>query len=339
MKNSKLKICDVTIQPGEEANLALPMPDQYSCAPMYMPIRVIHGKNKGPCLLIFSTLKGNELNGIEIVNRIIDDVKADEINGTIIAIPVVNVYGLTHHPRHLPDGKDLATCFPGSPTGTYGERLAHIFTQEILSKADFCIELLTGDMNHNILPQVYYNYEHSKTRKLAKAFCSPVVTDVNLEGNKLRQTAEDLNIPLIVYQGGEAMRFDENAIQLGYNGIKNVLKQIKIAPGQPEQPVKPIFSKEDNWIIAHSGGILITDTSLGQVIKKGEKLGRLTDPFGTDTDVVVKSPRDGIIVGINTTPLVHEGLDLFKVASFIDDKRAEIVIEDWNQQQDEDFLA
>ena len=336
MKNTKLKICDVTIQPGEEANLALPMPEHYSCAPLFMPIRVIHGKQKGPCLLIFSTLKGNELNGIEIVNRIIDDVSADKINGTVIAIPVVNVYGLTHYPRPSPNGESLSTCFPGQEKGSYGERLAHIFTQELLTKADYCVELITGDTNHNILPQVYYNFEQKENRSLAKAFGSPVITDVDLEGNTLRQTTEEMGIPLIVYEGGEAMRFDESAIQVGYNGVLNVMKHIDIISEPVTQNIKPILSQQENWIIAHSGGILHTETSLGQVIKKGEKLGRLSDPFGTDTEVIVKSPRDGIIVGINTTPLVHEGLPIFKVASFIDDKRAETVIEEWTQSQDEE---
>lgn len=338
MKNKKLQICDAIIQPGEEANLALPMPEQYSCAPMFMPIRVIHGKSAGPCLLIFSTLNGNELNGIEIVNRIIGDISASQISGTIIAIPVVNVYGLTHYPRPLPGGGSLAASFPGSSRGTYGERLADVFTQELLKKADACIELQTGGLNHNILPQVYCNFENNEIRRLAKAFCSPVVTNVTLEGNKLRQTTENLDIPLIVYQGGEAMRFDENAITVGFNGVKNIMRHLKLLKEPLEQDVRPIFSQEENWIVAHAGGILHTDTSLGQVIKKGEKLGRLSDPFGTDDSLTVKSPRDGIIVGINTTPLIHEGLPLFKVASFVDDERAENVIEEWNQQQDEDFL-
>ncbi len=339
MKNKKLQICNALIQPGEQANFALPMPEQYSCAPMFMPIRVVHGKSEGPCLLIFSTLNGNELNGIEIVNRVVDSLSADQISGTIIAVPVVNVYGLTHYPRPLPGGGSVAASFPGSRTGTYGERLADIFTQELLKKADYCIELQTGGPNHNILPQVYCNFDNREVRGLAKAFCSPVVTNVTLEGNKLRQTTEDLGIPLIVYQGGEAMRFDENAITVGFNGIKNSMRYLKMLDEPRGQDAHPIFSQEENWIIAHAGGILHTDTSLGQIIKKGEKLGRLSDPFGTDDSLVVKSPRDGIIVGINTTPLIHEGLPLFKVASFLDDKRAENAIEKWNQQQDEDFLS
>jgi hypothetical protein len=339
MKNIKLQICDVTIHPGEETNLALPMPEQYSCAPMYMPIRIMHGKTKGPCVLIFSTLNGNELNGIEIVNNLMKDMSADKISGTIIAIPVVNVYGLTHFPKRLPSGNLLSQCFPGKPDGNYGERLADVFTQELLKKADYCIELQTGDLNHNILPQVYCDFDNKETRKLAMVFGAPVVTDVTVEGNSLRQTTENLGIPLIVYQGGEAMRLDENAIAVGTAGIKNIMQHINCLPGQPERRIEPTFSQEESWIISHTGGILHTDTNLGQIIKEGEKLGSLSDPFGTGDKATVRSPHDGIIVGINTTPLIHEGLPLFKVASFIDDKRAETAIGKWNDQQDDDFLS
>ena len=178
MKNEKLSICDTTIHPGEIANLALPFPERYSCSPLYMPMKVIHGREKGPCLLIFSTLKGSELNGLEIVNRTIEEIDVRCIKGTIIAIPVLNIYGLTHFPSQLPSGGSLSDCFPGTPDGSFGERIAHLFTQEILKKSDYCIELQTGALNHNILPQVYCNFDNMYTKQLAKAFQSPVVTNI-----------------------------------------------------------------------------------------------------------------------------------------------------------------
>lgn len=338
MKNSTLKICDTVIHPGEEANLALPIPDQYSCAPLYMPIKVIHGKTKGPCLLIFSTLNGNELNGIEIVNRLMEQTKVDQMSGTIIAIPVLNVYGLTHFPSSLPSRKQLADCFPGSATGDFGERLAYLFTEEILKKADYCIELQTGELNHNILPQVYCSFDNSDAKKLAKAFNTPVITNVSVDDNSLRETTDHLNIPLLVYQAGEAMRFDENAITSGVNGVTNIMRHIDILPKAPIAEIKPIFSKDENWLGAHTGGILHTDCSLGQVIKKGEVIARVSDPFGAGITEKVKAPNDGIIVGINTTPLIHEGLPIFKLASFIDYDRAESTIDEWDKKQPDSFI-
>jgi hypothetical protein len=333
MKNPKIKICDSIIHPGETANLAMPIPEQYSCAPLYMPIKVIHGKTKGPCLVIFSVLTGTELNGMEITNRLIQMANPEEIRGTIIAIPVVNVYGLTHYPSMLPSGYNLADCFPGNEHGNFGERVAYLFTQEILKKADYCIELQTGGINHNILPQVYCNFDNTHSKELAKAFQTPVITNVALKGNRLRQTTEDLQIPLLVYQAGEAMRFDEHAITLGVQGVQNLLRAIDILEKAPTKEFNPIFSKDEDWIITHKGGILHPTISLGQTIKKNEVIGTVSDPFGPDISVPIKSPIEGIVVGINMTPLIHEGLPVFKIASFLDYHKAESVIEKWGQKQ------
>ena len=136
MSNKKINICGTNVHAGELANLALPLPEQYSCAPLYMPIKVMHGTKPGPCLVVFSGLRGTELNGLEIANRIIQTVNPNQISGTIITIPVLNIYGLTHYPATLPTGNDLERCFPGNEQGSYGERIAHLITEEIFKKAD-----------------------------------------------------------------------------------------------------------------------------------------------------------------------------------------------------------
>jgi predicted deacylase len=304
-----------------------------------MPIKVINGTQDGPCLLIFSGLKGTELNGLEISNRIISSITPSQISGTIIAIPVMNVYGLTHYPAKLPTSDDLTRCFPGDEKGSYGERIAHLVTQEILKKADYCIELQTGKLNHNILPQVYCNINDKRTKELAKAFESPVITNVQTENNTLRQTTEELQIPLLVYQAGEAMRFDENAITLGVNGVKNVMRAIDMLVKEPSEKVDSIFSREEDWIVAHKGGILHPSVFLGDKIQKGEKIGTISDPFGANTVEPITSPLNGIVVGVNTSPLIHEGLQIFKIASFLDYDKAETVIEEWDKQQPDSYIG
>ena len=339
MRNKKIKICNTNVHPGETANLALPLPEQYSCAPLYMPIKVIHGEKAGPCLVIFSVLKGVELNGLEIANRIIKTMTPAKIAGTIIAIPVMNIYGLTHYPAMLPTGKDLTNCFPGEEAGSYGERIAYLITEEIFKKADYCIELQTGGLNHNILPQVYCDFNNQQTKALAKVFKAPVVTNVSVEGNRLRQTTEELHLPLLVYQAGEAMRFDENAIELGVNGIKNIMRAIDMLEKEPIQEVSPIFSKEEDWILAHKAGILHTTVTLGQTIEQGETIGTISDPFGSDIIESVRSPQKGVVVGINTSPLIYEGLQIFKIAAFLDYDKAETVIEAWDKTQPDSYIG
>lgn len=336
MSQQPFTICDTSVHPGERAHLALPLPEQYSCAPLYMPIKVIHGHRKGPTLVIFSGLQGHELNGLEIANRIIETVSAQEIAGTIVAIPVMNVFGLTHYPQRMPTGQDLYQCFPGKEKGGYGERLAYLITEEILKKASYCIELQTGGLNHNILPQVYCNFEDREAKKLAKVFHSPVVTNVSLDGNYLRQTTEELQIPLIVYQAGEAMRFDQSAIALGVKGIHNVMRAIDLLAKEPVEEIQPIFSKDEEWLVAHKSGILHTEINLGQTIEKGDLIGNIQDPFGAELREEVRSPQKGIVVGLNTSPLIHEGLPIFKVASFLDYQRAENLLEEWDKKQQEE---
>lgn len=340
MNNQKITICKTNVHPGEVANLALLLPEQYSCAPLYMPIKVIHGEKKGPCLVLFSVLKGTELNGLEIANRIIKTMTPAKISGTIIAIPVMNVYGLTHYPLTLPNGADLASCFPGNDRGSYGERMAYLITEEILKKADYCIELVTGELNHNILPQVYCNFDNKRAKALAKIFRSPVVANIEVKENHLRQTTEELQIPLLVYQAGEAMRFDENAINLGVEGVKNVMRAIDMLTKEPIQEVTSIFSRKENWIVAHKGGILHPSVTLGQMIEEGKIIGTISDPFGADiVESSILSTQKGIIVGINTSPLVHEGLPIFKIASFLDYDKAETVIEEWDKKQPDSYIA
>lgn len=339
MKSLSFEICDVTIHPGEIANLALPLPQQYSCAPLYMPIKVIHGKKKGPCLLIFSGLVGNELNGLEIANRISKMIKPDEIKGTLIIIPVVNIYGLTHYPLTLPSGKNLSDCFPGDENGTYGERIAYLFTNEILKKADFCIELQTGEINYNILPQIYCNFDNEPSKKLSKFFQTPVITNASLKANKLRLTTEELQIPFLAYEAGEAMRFDENPIALGTEGIKNIMSYVGMLDHKPTTEISPIFSRDEEWIRSHKAGILHYNVILGQTIQKNDLIATIDDPLGDDVLEPVKAPQEGIIVGINTSPLIHEGSPIFKIASFLDYEKAENIIKEWNLKQAENDLS
>ena len=331
MRNQSIKICDATVHAGEKATLALPLPEQYSCSPMYMPIKVINGKQEGPCLLAFSTLNGVEFNGLEIVNQLFDSISPSQLSGTLITVPVVNVYGLTHYPKLSPSGASIANSFPGNSTGSFGERIAHIFTEEILTKADYSIELLTGSLNHEILPQVYCNFDDLKAKKLAKAFQAPVITEVETGSSELRLTTESLNIPLLVYQAGEALRFDPVAIQTGLTGIENILRKINMLDGNSEQVITPVISRDDDWLTAPSSGILHTDVSLGEHIKKGDKIGRLSDPFSNENSTIVKSHLDGIIVGVNRSPLIQEGVSIFKIASFVDNERAQSILEEWDE--------
>lgn len=333
MKNSKLTICNAIIHPGERVNLALPLPDFYSCTSFYMPIKVIHGKEAGPCLLIFSAVKGDELNGLEIINRLLESDKLSHMRGTLIAVPVLNILGLIG-PSRAHNDLNLERCFPGIENGSYGERIAHIFTQEILSKSDFGIELQTGSMNHEILPQIYCDLNNVESKRLAQSFKAPVITNVSMQNN-LRKTTEQLGIPMLVYQAGEAMRFDESAINLGLAGIYNVMETLNMLDPtnlNENNIFKPVFSQDQDWLRAHRSGVLLSTVELGEKIQRGQPIGVISDPFSADTAEMLKAEHEGIVVGINRNPLIYEGQTIFKVATFIDTNRAEIALEAWAKE-------
>ena len=186
---------------------------------------------------------------------------------------MLNIFGLVAQSQSMRE-MNLEGCFPGLPNGSYGQRLAHVFTQEILCKADYCIELKTGFLNHELLPQIYCNQNDHKTVKLAQRFAAPVITNIDLMKNSLQQTTEQLGIPMLIYRAGEAMRFNEAAIRLGVSGIHNVMQELGILEYETQTTeksisFKPVFSQDQDWIRAHRSGVLMSDVELGQKIVKG----------------------------------------------------------------------
>lgn len=336
MKNTPLNICNATIQPGETVSLAFPMPEISNYAPIYMPIKVIHGKQSGSTLLILAAIHGDELNGTEIVNRLLGLSLLKRLKGTLIMIPVFNVYGYITRSRYLTDGLELDKTFPGHSKGSHAARLAHLFTSEILTQVDYCIDLRTGAINHSNLPQIYINPEIKESEQLAKAFKAPVICHVKPERHTLCETASRKNIPYLVYEAGEALRFDERAIKIGLRGTINILRELQMLPKLKqtiEHAITPFTAERYNWIRAPKSGTAYTDVKLGQKVTKKEKIAMIKDPFSSVDKVYVYAPYDGIIVGKNNLPLVHEGETLFQIAIFKKEKQAAAKLKDWQTNQ------
>lgn len=331
----KFKIFDKTFQAGESATLAMPLPSMYSCAPMYLPIKILNGTKEGPCVLVFGMLNGNEFNSIEIINNLLDEIDPKNLSGTIIAIPVLNIFGLVQAIKH---NTPLEQAFPGDENGSYMHRYTHRITQEIIKKANYSIQLKTGHIDHEILPQVYYNEDDDTSMKMARAFQTPVITSVNMTRTSVRKIHQDLDIPFICYEAGEANKFNEEAINIGVSGVKNVFRKLEILDDEEyNQLVKPVVSEDTEWTISDQSGILRTEIELGTRVKENQKIGNLIDPFGNNEPVALRSPIDGIIVGINNYPLIKEGDLVFKVSSFQDDEKAEAKLEDWEKIAEENF--
>ncbi|MAZ39829.1 MAG: peptidase M14 [Legionellales bacterium] len=336
MKNQTLKICNETIHPGESLSLAIPLPEIFSCSPLYMPVKVVHGKQAGPCVVILAAIYGNELNGSEIINRLLNSSTMNKLKGTLIAIPVVNVFGLMTRSQLLPNDQDLDTHFPGSEKGSHASRFANLILQEILSHADYCIDLRTGALNHSDLPQVYTTKNEPDSLELAKVFNAPVITRVRPVENTLRATLAKQNIPYIVYEAGEAMRFDEHAIKIGMKGIVNLFKKLDMLSAKISDKTKEtqsFITEESFWIHASTSGVNHSKVKLGQLVKKGDILSSIRDPFGASETEVIRSGYDGIIVGMNNLPLVREGEALFQLSMFTQMDEAISHFESWDYQE------
>ncbi len=319
MKNRPLTICDQTVFPGEQANLALPLPELFSCAPMYMPIKIFHGKEDGPRLLLIAAINGNELNGAEIINRLCLREELKAIKGTLIVVPIMNVYRFIHAMRTLPGGVSLENHFPGSPHGSHVSRLTHLFCSEIFSLTEYCIDFQTGALNHTNVPQIFIGEKNEKELALANRFEAPVISRTPAPKGSLRAYAAERGVPYLLYEAGEALRFDEPSIQLGVQGALNVMSalgMLKSSEATSTENDKSFITGKNQWIRSPTSGLSHSNIKLGQLVEKKELLAIIKDPFGTGESVEVRAPLSGIVVSMNNLPLVYEGVELFQLAFF-----------------------
>ncbi len=284
-----------------------------------MPVHVIRGRQVGPRLFVSAAIHGDELNGLEIIRRLIKRVSARKISGTIIAIPVVNIYGMIQHTRYLPDRRDLNRSFPGSSTGSLASRLANLLMTEIVSKCTHGIDLHTAATNRDNLPQIRADLEDKDTVDLAKAFGVPVIINSKMRDGSLREAARAIDINMLLYEAGEAMRLNENCIRAGVNGVLSVMRHLKMLPEFSSRQInkaKPYIARSSQWVRAPTSGIFRSKVRLGKEAKKQQKIGIIEDVSGCGQIRHVCAPDEGIIIGKSHLPLVHEGDPLFHIAYF-----------------------
>jgi predicted deacylase len=299
-----------------------------------MPVKVISGRRAGPVLFVSAAIHGDELNGVEIIRRLLKRKILRSIRGTLLAVPIVNVHGFLDQSRYLPDRRDLNRSFPGTSRGSVAARLAHLFTSQIVAKADYGIDLHTGAINRSNLPQIRAKLDDSTTLEIAKAFGAPVVINSDIRDGSLRAYAAERNLQVLVYEAGEALRFDEVSIRGGIRGILNVMRHIgMLPPRKGSKQISPVIAKSTSWIRAPSSGIVGGKVPLGSSVVKDQALAVISDPLG-DEEQAVAAPFDGIVIGRTNLPLAHEGDALFNLAAFKDVSVAEDRVETFSVVHD-----
>lgn len=320
-KNDSITIGDVTVKPGERRAIHLPLAAMYTHTDVEMTVHVINGRQAGPRLFVSAAIHGDELNGVEIIRRLLKQKQMDKLRGTLILIPIVNVHGFLSHSRYLPDGRDLNRSFPGGEESSLAGRVAHHFLQQIVSRCTHGIDLHTGARHRFNLPQIRADLSDKTTRSLASAFGVPVIIDSKIRDGSLREASREAGIPILLYEAGEALRFDEVCIRAGMRGVLNVMRELDmLSPSKSKtKPLtkKPLVSRQTSWVRAPHSGILRSLVPLGARTEVGSTLGIISDPHGNRDDPVV-SPTQGIVIGKTFLPLAHEGEALFHIAQYDD---------------------
>ena len=334
MINEPFAINGVTVKAGTRETIDLPIGRLYTHTPMTVPVHVVSGKKIGPRLFISAAIHGDEINGVEIIRRLLKLPALKRLRGTIIAVPIVNVHGLLNHSRYLPDRRDLNRSFPGSEKGSLAARLARLFMKEIVEKSTHGIDIHTGALHRENLPQIRANIDDEETEKLARAFNAPVIISSNLRDGSLRESAAAYGIPMLLYEAGEALRFDEVSIRAGVKGIVNVMRLLEMLPAihsKSKKRIEPVVARSSAWVRGSDSGILRAMIPLGARVKKNTLLGVVADPFG-ETEVNIVSPFSGIVIGRTNLPLVNEGDALYHIARFEDIEEIEAKVDEFQEE-------
>ncbi len=290
-----------------------------------MPVHVIRSFTDGPIVFLSAAIHGDELNGVEIIKEVMQMIAKVDIVGTIIAVPIVNVFGFNNQSRYLPDRRDLNRSFPGSASGSLAARMAHMFVKEIVSKCTHGIDFHTGAIHRSIFPQIRVNTKNQKALDFAKAFGAPIILNSDVKDGSLRETGKKNGVVTMVYEAGQALRFEEEAIKIGKQGCLNALHSIGVYPKTPSKIKNPlgkssILIQDSFWVRSPKGGTLRLKVELGQFVKVGEKIGQISGPFGQQIEDVL-STHEGYIIGVNHLPLVTIGTAIVHIGTYALNKK------------------
>lgn len=316
-------IGEMEVMPGKTATGEIEIPRLVTGTRVSLPLRIFHGRSAGPTVFVSSSVHGDEILGVEIIRRVAASLSARTLHGTVVFVPIVNVHGFLTGDRYLPDRRDLNRSFPGSSRGSLAARIADAFLREVVARCDVGIDLHTGSDHRTNLPQIRCDLDDEFTRELATAFAAPLMMDARLRKGSLRAEAHQVGATILLYEAGEAQRFDPTAIEAGVIGIQRVLQHLEMLPGLPPDPVRlvhaddlpdqPLVSRRSSWVRARRSGIGLLQVGLGDVVTKGQQLGLIHDSLGARLSRVT-APFAGLVIGHTQHPLVHQGSALVHIA-------------------------
>jgi len=325
------------VRPGTRMTAELPVSSLSDHTPVTMSAHVIHGKLDGRVVFVSAGIHGDEVIGMEIVRRLLKSSALRGMRGTLIVVPIVNSFGFINRSRYLPDRRDLNRSFPGSEEGSLAARLANLFMSEVVSRADLGIDLHSAAVHRTNYPQVRVSHDDVHMHEMANAFGAPIVMQSAAREGSLRQAAAALGKPVLLYEAGEGLRFDEVSVRVGQVGILRLLKSLGMISGRRVAAPRgmPQLCGSSKWLRAPIGGLFRSLKSDGDSVYKGDILGVVSDPFG-ETDCEIIAPFDGIIVGRAVLPVTNEGDAVFHLARVQSVEKAEDAMDNHLSQLNDD---
>ena len=312
---SAFEIGGIAINPGTSETVELEVSVLANSTRFDLPVHVINGEQSGPCIFLSAAIHGDEIQGVEIVRRVLVALRGKSVAGTILAVPIVNSFGFLNHSRYMPDRRDLNRSFPGSDRGSLASLLADLFFSQVVVRCQYGIDYHTAALHRNNLPQIRIAPDDKELAPLAEAFGPRVILVSKTREGSLREAAAKIGVKILLYEGGEALRFDEAAIDAAVQGTLRILKYLgMIEQALPVPPhMKPTHSSASSWVRAPEGGILHSLRRSGDRVGVGEEIGVVTGPLGQNP-VPVTSDDEGIIIGRTNLPIVNRGDALFHIA-------------------------
>ncbi|WP_297771526.1 succinylglutamate desuccinylase/aspartoacylase family protein [uncultured Roseovarius sp.] len=314
-RRKPFEIGNTSVKPGTRERVDIPVSTLSNHTPVNLSVEVVHGRRAGPVMFVSAAIHGDEVIGVEIVRRLLRAASLNKIAGTLLAVPIVNTFGFLNHSRYLPDRRDLNRVFPGLSEGSMASQLAHIFMEQVVARSDVGIDLHSAAIHRSNLPQIRLTPGNARLEELGRAFGAPVMMESKLREGSLRMAAEEVGVDVLLYEGGEGLRFDEFAARAGASGILRVMRHLGMigAKGVPKARAVPMRAARSTWYRAPRGGLFRGYLAVGDAVQPGTVMGAVANAFG-DIESEVQAEESGIIIGRTNMPVVYEGDALFHVA-------------------------
>lgn len=315
-----LDILSQKIALGQSAKVSFNVAKLHTQNSIDVPVIIERSKKPGPTILITAGIHGDEVNGVEIVRQIIAKGINKPKKGTIICVPVINVFGFINMNREFPDGRDLNRVFPGNKNGSLASRVAHKLMTEIVPHADLILDFHTGGADRFNASQVRIVKNEIVLDELAQVFGAPFIYYSSNIKKSFRNSCYKLGIPMLLFEGGKSFHIDNRITNTGVNGAKRVLHHLEMLKSQfkVSTPKKQTIKIRDSkWIRARYSGMFKASVSINSHVEKGDVIGNITDPYG-DFNHFVKAPNSGYIFNVNESPIIYQGDAIFHISTKLD---------------------